>query len=266
MKYSVLMSVYKKEKPLYLKQAIESMIKQTVPPDDFVLVCDGELTKELEAVIDLFSSILTVVRIPKNCGLGNALNIGLQHCKNELVARMDSDDISVPERCEKQLAVFAENAEIDITSGTVQEFYSNPGECVGYRKVPSNQQDIIKYSRKRCPFNHPCVMFKKSAIVAAGEYNGNFRMEDYYLWVRLLQRGCIGKNIDDVLLYMRTTQDMYRRRGGKTYTKDLLRFHWWLYRSGWSSLFDFFTGAVPHAVVCVVPNSVRGIIYNQLHQ
>lgn len=170
--YSVLMSVYYKEKPEYLKQAIESILCQTVKPDDFVLVCDGPLNLELDAVIAAkqqeMGDTLNVVRLVKNCGLGNALNEGIKHCKNELVARMDSDDISVMDRCQKQVELFEKNPELDITSGALLEFVTSPDQITGGRTIPCNNDEIIHYSPERCPFNHPCVMFKKVQLSAGG--------------------------------------------------------------------------------------------------
>ena len=263
--YSVLMSVYAKENPDWLKQAIDSMLNQTVKTDDFVLVCDGPLTEALDAVIAGYGENLHVLRLEKNLGLGNALNVGMGACKNELIARMDSDDISAPDRCEKQLRAFEQDPELGILSGALTEFMETPDQVTGERRLPCTHEQILAFSRKRCPFNHPCVMFRKSVVLAAGGYNGKFRMEDYYLWIRILQTGCKAANLEDVLLYMRTSPDMYLRRGGSFYAKDMLRFHWWAYKTGWESLGDFLTGAVPHAVVCVMPNRVRGLVYNFLH-
>lgn len=268
--YSVLMSVYHKERAEYLKQSIESIQNQTIPTNDFVLVCDGALTPELDAVIaskqQEMGNILNVVRLAKNGGLGNALNEGIKHCKNELVARMDSDDISAADRCEKQVKLFEKNHELDIASGALLEFVTSPNQITGGRKVPCSNDDIVGYSRKRCPFNHPCVMFKKSAVERAGGYQEKYHLfEDYYLWIRMLQNGCKAQNLSDVLLYMRTPADMYLRRGGAAYAKAMLRFHWWVHKSGWTSLVDFCTGALPHALVCVMPNKLRKMIYQVLH-
>lgn len=268
--YSVLMSVYYKEKPQYLKQAMESIQRQTVPTDDFVLVCDGPLNDALDAVIAAkqqeMGSALNVVRLARNGGLGNALNKGIKHCKNELVARMDSDDISVMDRCQKQVELFVKNPELDITSGALLEFVTSLDQITGGRTIPCNNDEIIRYSRKRCPFNHPCVMFKKSAVERAGGYQEKYHLfEDYYLWIRMLQNGCKAQNLPDVLLYMRTPTDMYFRRGGTAYAKAMLRFHWWIHKSGWTNLVDFCTGAVPHALVCVMPNKLRKMIYQVLH-
>ena len=166
--YSVLMSVYHKEKPEYLRQAIESIQSQTVPASDFVLVCDGPLNPELDAVIAVkqqeMGMTLNVVRLEKNGGLGNALNEGIKHCKNELIARMDSDDIAYPDRCEKQLAVFSAHTEVSICSGIVEEFTTSP-EIIDARRVPpETNAEIVEFAKKRNPFNHPCVMYKKSAV------------------------------------------------------------------------------------------------------
>lgn len=268
--YSVLMSVYFKEKPDNLRQAMESMRQQTVPTDDFVLVCDGKLTPELDAVIEeeqeKFGDVLHVVRLKKNSGLGNALNIGLKDCKNELVARMDSDDLSRPDRCEKQLKLFTTHPEISLSSGTVSEFIADPKKPTGKRTLPITDKEIRTFSRKRNPMNHPCVMFRKSAVEKAGGYKETYHLfEDYYLWVRMLMKGYRARNVEDVLLDMRSPADMYERRGGRKYAEDMLRFHRWMKRSGWSKESDYLSGAVPHAVVCVLPNGIRKIIYKKLH-
>jgi len=272
MQYSVLMSVYFKEQPNNLRQAMESMRNQTVPTDDFVLVCDGPLNQDLDDVIteeqEKFGSVLHVHKLEKNGGLGNALNEGLKVCKNELVARMDSDDLSRPDRCEKQIALFSEFPDISFSSGTVtvSEFVTDPAHPTGKREVPITDEEIRTYSRKRNPMNHPCVMFKKSAVEKAGGYRETYHLfEDYYLWVRMLMKGYKAKNTRDVLLDMRSPADMYLRRGGKKYEQDMLRFHKWMLKSGWSSRSDYLTGAVPHAVVCVLPNGVRKLVYKGLH-
>ena len=249
---------------------MESMRNQTVPTDDFVLVCDGPLTDELNAVINKeqkkLGTVLQVLRLEKNGGLGNALNEGLKICKNELVARMDSDDISRPERCEKQLKLFESFPDISLSSGTVSEFVKDPTHPTGKREVPIKDEEIRTYSRKRNPMNHPCVMFKKSSVEASGGYKETYHLfEDYYLWVRMLVKGYKARNTIDVLLDMRSPADMYLRRGGKKYEQDMLRFHKWMLKSGWSKRTDYLTGAVPHAVVCVLPNGVRKLVYEKLH-
>lgn len=261
--YSVLMSVYYKENPEYLRAAMESIFAQTVPTDDFVLMCDGPLTAALDAVIadaEAAHPELHVVRLPENAGLGNALNAGLTHCRHELVARMDSDDLSLPNRCEMQLAAFADDPGLSIVSASLEEFC---GEAVkGRRVLPQEYSEIKVFSRKRNPFSHPVVMFRKADVLKAGSYNEEYHLfEDYSLWMRMLLQGCKGRNLPDVLLRMRVTPDAYLRRGGWAYAKDMLRFHRWILSTGWASPMDFLTGAVPHAILCVMPNSLRGFVY-----
>lgn len=265
--YSVLMSVYAKEKAEYLERSINSVLQQTVKTDDFVVVCDGSLTAELDEVIRKYNSSLNVVRLPQNQGLGAALDEGLTHCRYDLVARMDSDDVSLPQRCEKELKMFAANPELAICSAGLAEFQDDENVLVGKRVLPTEHNAICTYSKKRCPFNHPVVMYRKSAVLAVGGYTSEFLMfEDYPLWVRLLKAGYQSANCDEVLLLMRTPVDMYKRRGGTAYTKNMLRFHWWMYKEGWSSIVDFGTGALPHAVICVLPNGVRKGVYKFLHK
>lgn len=269
MTYSVLMSVYHREQAPFLREAMDSIWRQTVPTEDFVLVCDGPLTPELDAVIAEMEaahpSALHVVRLEKNSGLGIALNEGLKYCRNDLVARMDSDDISMPDRCERQLAAFEARPSLALCSGTLEEFW---GDTVSGRRVlPEDQEGIIAFSRKRNPFSHPAIMFRKSEVERAGGYNEEFHLfEDYYLWVRMLMNGCEGCNLPQVLLRMRVPTDLYERRGGRQYARDLLRFHRWLREQGWATRKDYLTGALPHAIVCIIPNKMRKGVYRLIRR
>ena len=265
------MSVYYKEKPEYLRTAIESMLNQTVKPDDFVLVCDGPLTEELDKVVEEFSNkytvLFNVIRLQTNQGLGNALNIGLKACRNDLIARMDSDDISMPDRCRKQLAAFENNTQISIIGGTVTEFSEFPDLPKGKRRLPLKHEDIVRFSRKRNPFNHPSVMLKKSAVEQCGGYSEEYPLfEDYYLWVRMLAEGNIGENLPDTLVYMRAPSDMYARRGGRTYARKMLDFHKRLLEINWTTPLDFCLGAIPHALVCIMPIPILKKIYGILRK
>lgn len=270
-KFSVLMSVYIKEKPEYLKEALDSILRtQSVLTDDLVLVCDGPITTDLENVIqeylDDYSDIFHVYRLEENQGLGNALNYGLKYCKNELVARMDTDDISLPNRFETQLQKFEENPTLTLLSSTIEEFEKDPLIITGMRRIPSGYNDIISFSKKRNPFNHPAVMFKKSAVLAVGGYTERFHLfEDYELWIRLLQNNYLASNIEEALVKMRTPTDLYLRRGGSSYAKDLLRFNYWMKKIGWISTVDYIVGSIPHAIVCILPNFLRSWVYQKLH-
>ena len=259
--YSVLMSVYYKENPEQLSESLESILNQTVKTNDFVLVCDGPLNEELDGVIDEYQSkfggILNVVRLPENGGLGKALNEGMKHCKDELIGRMDSDDISYPDRFERQLRVFREYPEIAICSGIVEEFENSISDVTCKRVVPEKHEDILAFSKKRNPFNHPCVMYKKSKVEEAGGYMDFPLLEDYYLWVRMLKNGAIGYNIQEPILWMRAGNGMYERRAGWKYVISQKRFFDELYKAGYISLKERNSSVITRAAVSLIPNIVR---------
>lgn len=219
-KYSVLMSLYKKEHPEYLRFALDSMINQTVKPDEIVLVEDGPLTDELYAVVDDYKEYLTIVVNKNNLGLGLALNKGVEVCRNELVARMDTDDIAERSRCKKQLQYFTAHPDTTILGGQIEEFITDPMDVVGKRIVPETDEELKVYMKKRCPFNHMTVMFKKADIIKTGNYQDWFWNEDYYLWIRLALEGFMFANLPDTLVYARVGKDMYQRRGGDKYYKS----------------------------------------------
>lgn len=262
--YSVLMSVYKKEQAEHLRESIQSMVNQTLKSDNFVLVCDGRLTEELNLVIKEFQikypQIFQIIRLKQNRGLGNALQKGLLFCKHELVARMDSDDISKTNRCEKQVEIF-NTRKVDIVSGTIEEFQKIPGDRKIYRVVPEKQKDIVAYARHRNPFNHPCVMFRKTAVEQAGGYQPFYLLEDYYLWVRMLINGATAYNIQENLLYMRAGEGMYHRRGGIEYFKSLFRLYNYMRNRKFCSDFDFCVIVGGYFVMCILPERIREKIY-----
>lgn len=270
MNYSVLMSVYFKEKPEFLSAAMQSIFQQTVVTDDFVLVCDGPLTPELDAVIAEMEAahpdILHLVRLEKNGGLGNALNIGIKHCRNELIARMDSDDISRPNRCEKQLAVFQAHPEVSITSGIVEEFTESIENIHTRRVPPETQEDILAFAKRRNPFNHPCVMYKKQAVEDAGGYQDFFLLEDYYLWVRMLQHGAVGYNLQEPLLWMRAGSDLYKRRAGWKYAKTQRDLFKYMRDSGFVSTPRYFINTIVRAGSSLAPNWLRTFMFKTFNR
>ena len=266
--YSVLMSVYHKEKPEYLKQAIASIQAQTLPTDDFVLVCDGPLNDALDAVIAKkqreMGETLNVVRLAKNGGLGNALNEGIKHCKNELVARMDSDDIAYPDRCEQQIAVFYTHLEVSICSGIVEEFTSTPDVVDAKRVPPEAHEEIVEFAKKRNPFNHPCVMYKKSAVEAVGSYQDFYLLEDYYLWLRMLMAGYQGYNIQEPLLHMRAGSDMYLRRAGWKYAKTQARLFKFMKSQGFIGEGQYIKSCVIRSGSALAPNWLRKLMFEKV--
>lgn len=262
-KYSVLMSVYIKEKPEYLQQSIESILNQTAPTDDFELVCDGPLTPELDSVIAQYST-LHVVRLKKNGGLGKALNEGMKYCQHDLIARMDSDDISRPDRCERELKIFRDHPEVDIVSGTIEEFSTTPDEAYSKRVLPETSEEIVEFAKKRNPFNHPAVMCRKSAIESAGGYKDFYLLEDYFLWVRMLLNGSKGYNIQEPVLWMRAGSDLYKRRGGWEYVGSEKKLFSYMLGKGFISKGEYTSAMISRAAGAMIPNSVRSFLYKRM--
>lgn len=266
--YSVLMSVYRKEKPVFLEQAMESIYNQTIKTNDFILVCDGPLNEGLDEVIaemqKKFGTVLHVHRLPQNSGLGNALNVGIKDCKNALVARMDSDDIAYVDRCERQLQVFAKYPEISVCSGIVEEFTTDPQKVDTRRVPPEKNDEIIKFAKSRNPFNHPCVMYKKSAVEAVGSYQDFYLLEDYYLWLRMLMAGYQGYNLQEPLLHMRAGSDMYRRRSGYRYAKSQIALLCYMRSRGFITYSQLIKGAVLRAGSSLAPNWLRQLMFEKI--
>ena len=226
MNYSVLMSVYKNEKVPFFVQAMDSVLNQTVPPEQIVLVRDGLVYEELQEAIDKYVSaypdVFTYLPLEENGGLGNALRYGLPYCRNELVGRMDTDDISVPDRFAHQLAFFEKNPDVDIVGGNIAEFSGDPENIVAYRIVPEKHEEISEYLKSRVPFNHPTVMFKKSTVEKAGSYESFYLFEDWYLWLKMYLSGAKFANVSKILLNFRVA-GMAKRRGGMKYYRSCVR-------------------------------------------
>ncbi|OJG44727.1 hypothetical protein RV02_GL000333 [Enterococcus gilvus] len=259
------MSVYIKEKPEYFRQSLKSALNQTVNVNEIVLILDGPITDELQEVIIDFKKDnlekLKVVPLESNVGLGKALAVGVEVCKYDLIARMDTDDIMLPTRIEKQYLEFVNDPELAIIGSNIDEFYESPGSIIGRRVVPESNLEIRNFSKKRNPFNHMTVMFKKKAVLDVGNYQPMVGFEDYYLWVRLLKAGYKGKNIQESLVYARTGENMYARRGGKKYFLDGLKGRKAIYHSGLGSITDFLISCSAHIVISLLPNKIRGRIY-----
>lgn len=265
-KYSVLSSVYYKESPEYLKLALDSMLRQTVLTDDYVIVKDGPLTKELDAVLSDYKnkySCINIVALEKNCGLGAALNFGLSKCKNELVARMDTDDISVPDRCEKQLKVFNEHTELDIVGSFIDEFVKDSSKVVSTKIMPITESDIKKYAHRRNPFNHPTVMYKKDVVMKYGGYSEGKRGEDIELFTKMVFEGAIGYNIPESLLKYRAADDQFRRRSSIVDAIAVINVIKNNYKKGYIGLADLIYVTLVQCAGLVIPKSIGKKLFNK---
>ena len=268
MEYSVLISVYYKEKAEYLIECLESMVHQTVQPSEIVIVKDGKLTAELEDVLTKYKTkyqrLFKFVCLEKNVGLGLALAEGIKNCSHELIARMDSDDISIPNRCELQLREFAKDSLLDVCGGYIKEFCDSKEKVVSIRKVPLVDSEIKEYQKRRDAVNHVTVMFKKSKVLEAGNYQHALLMEDSLLWTNMILHGATFKNIDDYLVYVRTGADMFKRRGGWRYVISELHFLQKMRQMHFISFSEFMQNLFVRFSIRLIPNSLRAIIYTKL--
>lgn len=267
MGFSVLLSIYIKEQPLFFRRSIDSIFYQSLLPDEIVLVKDGPLTKELDQIISDFSfsfAKLKVVCLSCNQGLGKALNEGLKYCSFDLVARMDTDDIAKPDRFEKQMAIFKKYPEIDVVGSWVDEFEDNCENVISIHKLPELHQDILHFARRRNPINHPAVMFRKNAVLAVGGYQHFPFLEDYYLWIRMLINGAKFYNIQESLLYFRFSKAMLKRRGGWKYALNEFRFQCKMWNMNFISFGQLMINVPIHFVIRILPNSLRVLFYKKV--
>lgn len=263
MKFSVLMSLYSKENPLYLKESIESILVQTLLPNEIVIVKDGKLTKELEEVLKEYETnpLFKIVGFDENRGLGLALNYGINQCLYEVIARMDTDDICEKTRFFKQMKLIEEG--YDLVGSNTIEFIDSINSVISIRKMPLTHEEILAYSKKRNPFIHPSVMFKKDLCLLSGSYRDFYLVEDYDMWVRMIQNGAKCINIDENLVFMRISTDFYQRRGGHIYYLSIKKFFKELRISKYISCFEYYKTILPRFVVYHIPNSLRKKFYKK---
>lgn len=223
--FSVLMSLYVKEKKEYFDESMYSILNQTMQPTEIIVVHDGPLSEELYLSLDEWKDKLPIieVKLNKNIGLGKALNYGLKYCKYDLVARVDTDDINLPERFKVQYDYMDSHPNVDLISSHVAEFSLSHKDITGKREVPLGD-NIVKNLYIRNPINHMAAMFRKQSVLQSGSYKHFSNMEDYYLWVRMHENGFIIDNIDQVLVFARTGDGMLLRRRGWSYCKTELKF------------------------------------------
>lgn len=259
--FSVLMSVYKKEQASYLDECLRSLVCQSLPPSEVILVEDGPIPEDLNDIIDKYLRILPmkIVRIEKNGGLAAALNVGLKHCSNELIIRMDTDDVSLPYRFERQVEYMLSHPNIDVSSAWIEERDEKMADVLFMKKLPLGHDDILKFSKKRNPISHPVSIFKKSAVMSVGGYPDIFP-EDYALWSLMLVNKFRFSNIQETLLYMRTGPDFMRRRGFNFF-KGEMRLLSYQKSIGFLSAYEFFISLLIKVVLRLSPLKFREFLY-----
>lgn len=270
-KFSVSMCVYGGDNPEFFDTAVGSIVNQTVPPSEIVLTVDGPIPVAIESVIEKYRNQLSgsqiqfqIVYLEKNLGHGEARRICFEHCSCDLIALMDADDLSVPYRFEKQLAVFEKNPDLSIVGGNIHEFIGTPDNCVGKRIVPEIDAEIKAYMKKRCPMNQVTVMFRKADIAEVGGYIDWFCEEDYYLWIRLALAGKRFANVPENLVNVRVGEEMYQRRGGWKYFCSEAKLQGFMLKKGMIGLPRYFINVAQRLVLQVLmPNKLRGFIFQK---
>ena len=241
--YSVLMTVYKKDNPDYFRQSLESMLTQSVAPNEIVVITDGPITDRLQNVVDeldkKYPNVIREIKLKENVGLGTALKIGVPECKNALIARMDSDDVSFPDRCRLQLEAFAQNPSLDIVGYSIKEFTGNIDNIVGKREVPNTNEEIYKFSRLRDPFNHPTVMFRKEKVLSSGNYGDYRKNQDTDLWIKMLSHDANCMNLSGDQFRFRFDEATYVKRGNWLNTVSLIEIRYKAWRNGYNNMLEF---------------------------
>jgi glycosyltransferase involved in cell wall biosynthesis len=269
-KFSVLISIYAKENPAFFRLAMDSILNQTLQPSEIVLVKDGPLTEALEKEIRGYErvrpALFRIVTLPENKGLGNALKVGLEACRYDLVARMDTDDVCLPNRFERQMSFLENHPDVDLLGTNMEEFNREPGDLGSFRIMPEQGDALRKYSKFRNPFNHPTVVFRKAAVLRNGSYNGEIPLfEDFSLFLKMIQNGCGVYNMQETLLYFRVGNGMesIKRRSGLHYIKNELKFVRFAYRAGYLTLAEKWLYLITKIPVRLLPPAAVLFIYRR---
>lgn len=266
--FSVLISVYKNEKPEYLDLALVSVENQTIKPKEIVLVEDGPISKELKHVIlkhkACFGDGFKDIAFSQNRGLGFALRLGTNYVSTEWIARMDSDDYSLPFRFEKQMKVVKEKPNIAVVGGQICEFAENIRNIRGFRRVPTSNEKIRKFIKWRSPFNHPTVLINKKALQKVGGYLPYGNLEDYYLWSRIISNGYSVCNLDEIITCMRVDDGLYKRRGNLSNIRYMYLLRSYLHEHGLLRWYEKIIGDWIMTVNILIPSGMRKILYQHV--
>ena len=266
--FSVIMSVYAGDKAEYLQEAIDSIYANTLLPSEIVLVVDGPVGDEIKTIVEKYESkcadSFRVIWLEENKGLGNARRVAMDNASCEIIAVMDSDDICMPERFAMQVEYLNKNPEVGVIGGNIVEFIDDINNFVGCRIVPRKNNEIYKYLKQRCPFNHMSVMFKKKYVESAGGYIDWHYNEDYYLWIRMAEKGCKFANLSEILVKVRVGKEMYQRRGGWKYFISEYRLQKYMLAKKIINPLCFVWNVLLRFLLQVLfPNKLRGFVFQQ---
>lgn len=260
------MSVYAKDRPAWIKQALDSVLNNTVHPTEIVIMVDGPVGKDIQIVLEEASrnDIVRILSHPVNIGRGAALGYAVPKCSNELIALMDADDVSRKDRFEKELALFAADNELAVVGGQVQEVDANTFKSRASRNVPLTHENIKQYLKTRMPFNNPTIMFKKSAVLNSGNFKAFGLVEDYYMWARVIAKGYKTANVPNIVVDMRVDPVLYGRRGGWNYFHMNKMVFDEMKKLGLLGFKDYYyTLSVRFVVQVLMPNWLRSMFYKR---
>lgn len=266
-KFSVLMSVYINDKKEFLIEALESLVNQTRLPNEIVIIKDGKVTNELNEVIEDYKkkylSLFKIIQLDKNYGLGLAMKKGIEYCSYDWIARMDADDISHPERFEKQIALINKNPNLAIIGTNSEDFEESINKSKSKRIMPENRNEILKFSKRRCPFIHPTIIFNKQKILNVGSYEDIKYFEDYNLFLKILKK-YEGYNIQETLFYVRNNLGTSSRRGGIGYLKIEYKALKEFYKKGLINYYYFLTNLILRFGFRICGNNLRRLLYKKV--
>lgn len=259
------MSVYAGTDPTHFEHSIKSIINQTLSPSEILLIIDGPISDTLkEKIANITLTHPTLIEVKEfnyNRGLGEALKFGVEHCKHEFIARMDSDDISLIRRFELQACHLINNPKVDVVGSHIAEFQQHPDNVISIRKVPLTKCEVANIATFRCPMNHPSVMFRKESVLNAGNYSSLRLMQDYELWLRMLNDNYYLENLDKVLVKCRIDNGLFHRRGGLNYYIEEIKLHHHYMKSGYISPYQFVRNIIVRGPIRLLPPSIRKFIY-----
>ncbi len=265
--YTVIMSVYNKVIPEYLKESINSIINQSYKTNEFIIIKDGFLTAEQNKIIDETflnnKEIVKIVNFDDNKGAGIAYNKGIELCTNKWASIMDSDDFADPTKFEKQMKYLSNHEDVDVIGSNAVEFMNIISNVVSTRIMPETNEEIISFGHGRCPIIQPTAIFKVEAVRNAGSYQHSPLTEDYDLYIRMIMNGCKFYTYQEMLYYIRTSKDFYKRRGGIKYLKPILGFKYKYYKKGFFTTKQFIKTFMSSLIVSLMPNKIRAIIYKK---
>ena len=262
-KFSVVMSVYISDSPIYFIDAVNSLLNQTRLPDEIIIIADGPLNEELDTAFNSLknSNLIKLIKLKKNCGLALSRKKAISRTSFDIIAVMDSDDICLPDRFERQIKLI-EHGEAQVVGGWIEEFYNKPKDKGKIRNTPVGYEEILSFGKWRNPINHVTLMFKKDAYESVDGYSSLRHSEDWDMISRMLVNGIIVKNISEVLVHVRAGDEMIKRRRRISQFKGEIKLFFRMYMIGYINIFHLVCNILIRVVLRILPRIITKFTYN----